>query len=347
MKDGDAFDETRKLVVSDPAEKTQLAAMDALGLLGGDAQAAIPAIAKHLESPQWQLRVAACQSLGAIGNMKAVDPLLARMKIETGHVREEIHDALKTITRDDLGPAYDEWQKWWDRQKQNAPGGLPERPKKPKVSDADARYAAPAPKYYGIQIYSNRIGFVLDTSMSMDQSFEPDPAAMKALSREYTGTSKLAICKEEIAATLKTLDPRAHFSIIVFNTRIDSWNRDPQPASASNIEAASSWLQNLPPAGETNYYGGLRAALNLDETSEIPQNFKPTPDTLTFLTDGMPTEGEITDADTLLEWYTSLNRYARIRTHVIAFGTKGVDLDVLRKMAERNGGRFVHVAEKE
>ena len=60
----------------------------------------------------------------------------------------------------------------------------------------------------------------------------------------------------------------------------------------------------------------------------------------------MPTQGEITDSDTLLEWYTSLNRYARIRTHVIAFGSKGVDNVMLRGMAERNGGRFIQVLER-
>jgi hypothetical protein len=60
----------------------------------------------------------------------------------------------------------------------------------------------------------------------------------------------------------------------------------------------------------------------------------------------MPTQGEITDSDTLLEWFTSLNRYARVKTHVIAFGNTGVDLVLLRGMAERNGGHFVHVGER-
>ena len=42
MKDGNAFEGMRKLVAEDPAEKTQLAGMDALGLLGSDGQTAIP-----------------------------------------------------------------------------------------------------------------------------------------------------------------------------------------------------------------------------------------------------------------------------------------------------------------
>jgi len=345
MKDEEALEAMRRAVVSDPAERGKLAAMDALGLLGEAAAAAVPQVAQHLSSSQWQLRVGASQSLAAIGSMAAVDPLLARMQIESGHVREEIHDSLKILCRCDQGPYWAEWKKWWDRQREISGAGLPERPRE-LASAVDTRYA-PAPSYYGIRIYSNKVGFVLDTSLSMDSRFEPDPKAAKSLRREYTGSSKLAICKEEIAQTLKSLDSRAHFSIIVFNTRVDSFKSNPVPASAANVSSAQGWLDSLPPSGETNYYGGLRAALNLGDASEPSPSFGDTPDTLTFLTDGMPTQGEITDADTLLEWYTSLNRYARIRTHVIAFGTKGVDLDVLRRMAERNGGRFVHVAELE
>ena len=248
------------------------------------------------------------------------------------------------------------WRAWWEKQKTNSPGALPGRPdlppaaetgkKDPKKQDED-RYG-PGPKYYGIEIYSSRIGFVLDTSLSMDTLFEPDPRIVAALSRTYTGQTKLQICKEEVSQTLRTLHPQSHFSLIVFNTRIQSFKKNPIPSSPGNLQSAESWLRNLPPAGETNYYDGLRAALDLEEGQlDDSPNFRSTPDTLTFLTDGMPTQGEITDSDTLLEWYTSINRYARIRTHVVAFGSKGVDIVLLRGMAERNAGRFVHVMERE
>lgn len=346
MKDIASIAPLGTMVAEDSAEKAQLAAMDALGMMGFESERTIPAVAKNLEAQSWQLRVAACQSLGDIGGMAGVDPLVARMEIEKGHVHEEIHDALQKICKTDLGMLGSEWKKWWEVERSKVAHGLPPRPKVP-TKPKDDRYAPPPAKYYGISIYSNRVGFVLDTSMSMNQNFEPDPKAVESLSRQYSGTTKLAICKEEICHTLGSLNSRAHFSITVFNTGIISYERTPVAASAGNIEAAQNWLRGLPPVGETNYYGGLRAALNLDENSnEWAPNFEATPDTLTFLTDGMPTQGEITDADTLLEWYTALNRYARIRTHVIAFGTKGVDIQMLQKMAEQNGGKFVSVPEK-
>ena len=75
-------------------------------------------------------------------------------------------------------------------------------------------------------------------------------------------------------------------------------------------------------------------------------SFKPTPDTIAFLTDDMPTKGDILDADVLLEWYTGLNRYARIKTHTITFEMISMDAQLLRSLAERDGGKSTLVPEK-
>ena len=350
MQDVAAMSGLRKMV-KDPAEKARVAAMDALAMYGEEAGMAVPLIVSHLTSPQWQLRVTACQALGKIGSMEAVEDLITRMEIESGRVRGDIKDALEQITRDDLGRKPENWRNWWEREKANAPGGLPKRPDAPtetggpkaEKKDPNDRYAQQ--EYYGIEIYSSRIGFVLDNSGSMASNFTPDPGQATALSRKYEGTDKLTICKEEIAQSLKSLDPRSHFNVIAFNTDVRTMSKNPIAANAGNVSKAFGFLRSLPATGETNYYGALRAALDLGTTLDESPNFKSTPDTLTFLTDGMPTRGEMTDADTLVEWYTALNRYTRVRTHVICFGTKGVDLVLLRGMAERNDGKFVHVAE--
>jgi len=352
MKDIRALSGLRKMV-NDSAEKARVGAMDALAMFGSDAEMAVPLITKHLTSPQWQLRVTACQTLGKIGSMEAVEQLVTRMEIESGRVRGDIKDALVEITRDDLGRKPENWRKWWDRLKASTPNGLPKRPDEPEPETAEEkrkrealekRYAVQ--EYYGIEIYSSRIGFVIDTSGSMASNFTPDTRQAQALSRKYEGTNKITICKEEIAQALKTLDPRSHFNVISFNTTIRTMSKNPISASPGNIKKAFGFLRSLPATGETNYHGALEAALDIGKTVDASPNFRSTPDTLTFLTDGMPTRGEMTNADTILEWYTALNRYARVRTHVICFGTKGVDLVLLRGMAEQNDGRFIHVAEK-
>ncbi|MCG3133782.1 MAG: hypothetical protein HMLKMBBP_01039 [Planctomycetes bacterium] len=341
----------RKMVTGDEAEKARVAAMDALAMFGEEAHMSVPTIMKNLDAPQWQIRVAACQALGAIRSMEAVDALIERMEKEQGRVREDIRTALKRITNDDLGLNPENWRKMWEREKANAPGGMPRRPAdKPTTGEApakpkDDRYAAP-PAYYGVEIYSNRVGFVADTSMSMATLFVPDPAAAKALSREYSGYDKITICKDEIAQALKSLDDRAYFTLVTFGTTVRAFKNQPVPATPGNVDSAIGFLKSIPANGETNYYDALKITLDIGDEPDTNPNFRATPDTITFLTDGEPTKGDMTDGDTLVEWYTGLNRYARITTHTITFGNIGIDMPLLHALAERNGGKFVLVPEK-
>jgi HEAT repeat protein len=347
----------RRMVESDPSDKARVGAMDALAMYGEDAQAAVPLVAKLLESSQWQLRIAAAQCLGDIGSMTSVEPLIARFESEpTGRIADDIYLALKKVSRDDLGRKPENWRKWWDREKAASPGGLPKRPPPPDEKTAkqgpdpnDPRRThadVPGAPYFGVEIYSNRVAFVCDTSESMSELFTPDPAGAKALSREYTGRDKLSICKEEVAQTLAALDPRAHFNVVAFGTQVRSFKPAPVQANPGNVDQARGFLKSLKAAGETNYYDALKAALDLGAAPDTNPDFRATPDTITFLTDGEPTKGDIIDGDVLVEWYTGLNRYARVKTHTITFGVISVDTKLLREIAERNGGVFTLVPEK-
>lgn len=349
LRDHDSMAKMREMV-SDSADKARVGAMDALALFGEEAFRAVEPITENLKASEWQLRVASAQALGEIGSMSGVEALIERMELETGRIRKECREALKKITRDDLGRKPEFWREWWEKLKVNSPKGLPDRPAPTTGEEAEDkpdpndRYAKQV--YYGIELYSSRIGFVLDTSSSMLVNFRPSAGALKRMGdRDYQGSNKLTICKEEIAYSLKELDPRAHFNIIAFGTRIKTFKKNPVRASSGNVNSGIGFLRSLPGQGETNYYDALRAVLDLGDSPDDNPNFRDTPDTLTFLTDGTPTKGEITHGDTLIEWYSNLNRYARIKTHVIAFGNTGVDFKLLRALAERNAGNYVHIPE--
>lgn len=355
MKHAKAMAGLRAIVESDPSEKARVGAMDALATFGEAARAAVPAVARGLESDAWQLRVAAADALGGIGAMEGVEPLIARFEQEaTGRIAEAVHRALRTITRDDLGRKPEHWRTWWDREKTRSPGGVPERPKAggepsgkgPAPAADDGTSTVREAPYFGVAIHSNRVAFVCDSSESMQELFTPDPAAAKALSREYVGRNKLEICKEEVVQALAGLGSRSHFNLVAFGTQVRAFRPNPVPASPENLEQARSFLKALAPAGETNYYDALKAALDLGAGPDTNPGFRSTPDTITFLTDGEPTRGDILDGEVILEWYTGLNRYARVRTHTITFGVVNVDVPLLRAMAERNGGTFTLVPER-
>ncbi|MHC4473296.1 MAG: vWA domain-containing protein, partial [Planctomycetota bacterium] len=221
------------------------------------------------------------------------------------------------------------------------------------------------PTYYGIRVFSEGVGYVFDVSSSMLSVIKVDPGWLKKHRRGYPPeASKFDLARNEIAANLKTLDPRVRFNLYFFRTSAFAWKSNLAPASPSNVGAAVSRMANEKPKppprprpgepprprgnrNQTNYVDVFRLVLDIKRGKGMtgPGHFGDTPDTIYFLTDGRPTTGDIIDPDVLVEWFIELNRFARVKVHVITFGRLGVDPEFLRRLAEENGGVFVQVPE--
>lgn len=337
-------------LVDDRAPGTRVAAMDGLASFGRRAAAHGSTVADHLGDASWQSRSAAAECLGALGEMAFVDALIDRMEIESGRVRLDIRAALKKITHDDLGNDPKYWREWWEREKARA-GGLPARPE-PPAERPDDRYAEP-PTAYGIRIFSQSIGYVIDTSSSMAYSIEIDPGWLKRQSRKYAPSgSKYDYARNEIRASLESLDPRVRLNVWFFRSTASSFKRDLVPATPSNVESALGRIDGESPRADlkdtnrrTNYIDVLRMIFDAKKGEPPAPGFADTPDTLLFLTDGKPTEGDITEPDVLLDWISERNRFARMRIHVITFGSREARTDFLAAFARQNGGTFVQVPE--
>ena len=98
--------------------------------------------------------------------------------------------------------------------------------------------------------------------------------------------------------------------------------------------------------GHKDIHGALKAAVGLHGKTTNEARLLDIPDTVYFLTDGSPTRGEITGTPELLGWFRNLNRFAKVRLHVVAFGNLGVDIDFLRSLAAAGDGDLIHVPEK-
>jgi len=346
VKDFDSQAKMREMAEG-PSAKARIAAMDALAIFGTDVNdACVPVMAKNLNHPNWQVRVAAAQDLKKVGNWEAIDGLVARLQMEAGRVSEEILAALRWISGEDLGPKADNWKKWWEREggRVKERRGLDEKPK--KDDKANDRYAHPeAPKYYGVELFSNRVGFVLDTSRSTNRFFDPDESTQKLLHKKYEHATIFEIAAEEVAASVEALDPRSHVNLVAFGSEVRRWQKSMVPADSSNKQSARNFVHSYSADGETNFYDALRAALEADDEALASADLRDTLDTMVFLTDGTPTKGEITDPDMLVEWYAELNRYARVRTHMYAFGQLEVNVTMLTKLAEQSGGKFTQLFE--
>ena len=327
--------------------------MDALGRFKEAAANTIPAWERNLMNPAWQVKVATCDAFRAIGSTKALDMLIGRLDMEGGRVHDEIERTIKAITGNEQELSAEQWRKWWTkrkkfeglekkmREKLREEGRKPPRP--PQQGRTSAHKRTKPPTYYGIRVYARAVGYVLDTSQSMMQGFRVSRAWSERLGHTYKATTRIGVCKDELARSIRGLDPRTRLNLYFFNTNARAWQTAPVAAGAMGENAVST-VQNVTPSRQTNYYDALRLVLGMDkEGGGWSPQFADTPDTLLFLTDGEPTDGEITKADELLAWFNERNRFARLRVHVIAMGTTGVDLEFLRRFATMNGGRFVHL----
>ncbi|MEN8149023.1 MAG: HEAT repeat domain-containing protein, partial [Planctomycetota bacterium] len=343
-----------KEMVKDKAQKVRIAAMDAVGRFGERAGSAWSMVSDELGTSAWQVRSAAAECLGKLGQMASVEPLISRMEIETGRIRKDIREALKKVTRDDLGSNPKHWRDWWEKEKDRAGGGLPKRGDKPKENPKVAsRSVTKTPTYYGIQVFSEGVGYVLDVSQSMNTTIKIDPNWIKKQRREYPHhAARFDLAMNEINASLKSLDPRVRFNLYFFRSQAYTWKSDMVPASSSNVNSAKNRLasERPPDAGggdsyRTNYVDVFRLVLDVKPGKDLVGNFADTPDTIFFLTDGEPTVGDITNTEVLNSWFRELNRFARVKVNVITFGNLGIDPVFLRRLAEDNGGVFVQVPE--
>jgi hypothetical protein len=230
---------------------------------------------------------------------------------------------------------------------------LPPRPAEPPPPRGDIEYGEEPPTYYGLRVFSRTVGYVIDTSGSMAYQVRIDPAWLAKSGRAWSGEgSKYEIATREAEASLRSLDPRARIGLVFFRTAARRWERGLVPATPGNVSSAISRLAaEAPPSGgagpawRTNYVDAFRLVFEDKGGAEPPAPFADTPDTVFFLTDGKPTEGEIIDPDLCLSWIAEKNRFAKIVLHVISIGNTDVDPAVLERLAAENGGVFVRVPE--
>ncbi len=336
--------------LSERKPKTWMCIADACATFGTRSDEASLKTIERINHGSWQVRLTVARALAAYGTDNCMDGLIARYSLERGRLEREYLRALRAVSGDDLGKNAATWEKWWKGQKEKHGGFDPNRP--PPPNPADARYADPKggdkdePHYYGRRIFSRSVGFVFDVSSSMEKNITiPKGASTKLGDIPLTGT-RMMVAKEVLAGTIKSLKPQVRFNLVFFSTDVRPWKKNLVPASQGNVNAAASAVLQAPANGETNIHGALKAALGLHDKPTLSASLDNIPDTVYFLTDGSPTRGEITSTPELLGWFRNLNRFAKVKLHVVAFGNLGVDLEFLRKLAAIGGGDFIHVPEE-
>ncbi len=329
--------------ISDSDPMVGSSAIDASSQL--DDRAALDAIHKALDSRYWQVRTSAASALGKFKSIQSVGPLVQSLQQQKGRLQQDFDEALRKITGYSFGGHPASWKSWYETNQNRLQEVIAQ-----KAKQQDKKEGGRTTTFYGIEIRSNRICFILDVSGSMSQKagrargdLEISGTGGKGKQDKYpVNGTKLDVAKYELKKALRGLSKKVKYNIITFNHKLQIYSNSMVSATSSAKNRSRAWVHNLKPDGGTNIFDALYKGFNLAGSS-LKRNYKAGVDTIFFLTDGVPTAGRIKDTAKILTELGMRNKLRKIKIHVIGVGKAGeLDLDFLKKLATQNKGSFVH-----
>jgi Ca-activated chloride channel family protein len=161
------------------------------------------------------------------------------------------------------------------------------------------------------EIVAKDVIVVLDTSGSMEGE-------------------KIEQAREALLFVLDHLNPEDRFNVVEFSTGAREFSRDLLPANET--DDASRWVERLGATGGTDINLALLSALDMVEPGR--------PTMVLFLTDGLPTEGEV-DTSRILE---NVADSAPENVRLFSFGVgDDVDAILLDTLSSEHQGRTTYV----
>lgn len=318
----------------EPDPRALVAALDALG--GRDPALTVPTLVARLDDPRWIVRAAALAALERTPSRETIDAVLARFAKEDGRLRDDCLRVLVALTGGrDVTPTPESWAQWWAMKRAAWSGPPKERPLDPDRAGEDVP-AASAKKtgFFGIDVRSRRLAFVIDVSGSMNEPVEKGARETRAQR-----------AKEELVRAIRGLEDGAWFNIVLFSNDVRPWKDSMQLADAESRNSAVAFVEAAAVVGSTATYDALEFGFRLGDVGKGKQRGADPSgdarlDTIVFLSDGKPTTGRVVDPDAIRtairEWYRS----RRVTVHTIGFG-KDVDVGFLDGLAKDTGGTSV------
>jgi len=340
-----ARERTRQLLVE---EKDPLACAELIDGLAamGDQDVAPLLMERYLEDESWLVRSTSARALAHLRVRAAVPVLIERLDVEEGRVRTDVEAALESLTGQRFFGRIERWRRWWADEGEGFE--VPDVPDQPDAVEAarEARGVSTV-SFFGVSTDSERVLFVLDVSGSMEFSMVPkqNPTDDPALPRDMPGKdeiSRLTAAKRDLVKALEGLSDGALFNVVLYASDVWTWADGLAEMSPEARAEVSAYVEQVGAVGGTNIYGALERALDLAgaDDGDGGEWAEPEIDTIYLLTDGRATVGLTTDTDDILAYVRERNRDAGITIHTI--GLSGAhDANLLRRLAEENGGRYV------
>ncbi len=316
---------------------------------GRDDAASLEVIVGHLDHKMAPLRLAAIRAAKRRKD-KAPIPGLIGLLEKYAELRNltwlESREALITLTGRDF-EAIEDWKKFWDAEKDNIdPKNLEETKGSTKVAIKKGKDAV---EFFGAEIFSRNLVFVIDVSGSMMKYDDSDDYEG---SNVETDRERLHRARQQLESALTMLPKTARFNIIAFNNAVKMWQKGLRPASRSSVKSAVKFVRGFKALSATHTDEALERAfadLNVD--------------TIVLLSDGAPMKQGATDAPRLikdiLKWVKNHNASRKVRINTFGFDGVGeyperaggrmpptrpedvrTFVEFMKKLAEENGGAY-------
>ena len=328
-------------------------AMGSLALRASEPQA-MKALLAGLDDTDLSVRNVALRSLRQVRIKSMVGALI---KAVDSHPDESFRvralELLVNVSGQNFGLAGVDWKKWWAQSEASF-----EFPKQEEAGFTTVKKRGL--EYFGIEVSSKRLGLIVDISSSMrqlvavkaesleeeEEEEEVEEAAedgsrtrvapvkkKKKKTNKEAGivlkdgkARKIDILKKEMTRLLKKLPVDTFLNMISFDATFRPWQKALQPLRGKGRAKALSYVARITTGSGTNVFDTLEFALKDKRV-----------DTIYLLTDGLPTRGRIKAPAAILKEIDILNRARGVTIHTIAFGAES---DLLRQLAERNGGQY-------
>lgn len=298
-----------------PHSGIAMIAADTLGR--NELSGSIKSLKRQIYRPEYQLsygfRFNLIRSLAKMKHPDAIEFLDQLRRQLDGQLRFEVEKLLDAVTEHDfLGDAerFADWQK----------------ARESKIvlvsseTESEARermLLGRAQQYYGIDIQSKRMMFIIDHSGSMK---EPDGS----------GISRLHRAKYELIRAINQLPDDAEFGILFYATMVNRWRSELMTATEEHKREAIAFVERLGYGNQTNTHAALRQSLEFDHDLE----------SVFLLTDGRPTTGEIVAPLGIIADIVHRNRFRHLHFNTIGIAVDGPTERFLKTLAESTGGEF-------
>lgn len=268
-------------------------------------------------------------------------------------VAEQLRNILGELTGADLFAA-SEWDTLWKSNRKELEQNKKLDPAKIVLKGTGVKIEPV--NFFGQELVSQKIVFVLDTSISMQEK-DPKPessddhqkggkgegTSVGGNARKRRGGSsdelpdsrmRLRRVQKELKRMVRELPKDFHFCLISFDEDVEKMSDFLIKALPDQKRRAIKFIERFDPEGFTSTDLALDAAFNIKGVR-----------TIVLLSDGMPYRAkDPIDGTALLEHLDTINRFEHIPIHTIGFrATAGSASTFLQELSRRSGGKYTEI----